>query len=139
MWPGLWWCGRRARPSAQSIYLRPFPWRTPMRLSRTRSRLALAVSVIVAAGAAVTTAIAAHAAAGCQVTYTVSSQWPGGFGANVSVNNLGDAISSWRLTWSFSAGQTITQLWNGTYTQSGSQVTVNNVSYNGSIPTGGSQ
>ncbi|WP_425560803.1 non-reducing end alpha-L-arabinofuranosidase family hydrolase, partial [Luedemannella helvata] len=110
-----------------------------MRLSRRWSRVALAVSVIAAGGTAVTTAISANAAAGCQVTYSVSSQWPGGFGANVSVNNLGDPISSWTLTWSFAAGQAITQLWNGTYTQSGTQVTVTNVSYNGSIPTGGSQ
>ncbi|WP_256863380.1 arabinofuranosidase catalytic domain-containing protein [Microbispora sp. GKU 823] len=84
------------------------------------------------------THVASAATAGCQVSYTITNQWPGGFGANVSVNNLGDPISDWKLTWSFPAGQTITQLWNGTYTQSGSQVTVTNVSYNGSIPSGGS-
>ncbi|MER6008342.1 arabinofuranosidase catalytic domain-containing protein, partial [Nonomuraea angiospora] len=72
------------------------------------------------------------------MTYTVTNQWPGGFGANVSVNNLGDPINGWKLTWAFPAGQTITQLWNGTYTQSGSQVTVSNVSYNAGIPSGGS-
>ncbi|MBO4271075.1 cellulose-binding domain-containing protein, partial [Microbispora triticiradicis] len=81
---------------------------------------------------------ASAAAAGCQVTYTVSSEWPGGFNASVNVNNLGDPINGWSLTWAFPAGQTITQLWNGSYTQSGSQVTVTNVSYNGAIPSGGS-
>jgi len=55
----------------------------------------------------------------------------------VTITNFGDAVSSWKLTWAFAAGQTITQLWNGTYTQSGSQVTVNNASYNGAIPSGG--
>jgi len=99
----------------------------------------LAISVVVAAATAVTTAVAANAAAGCSVTYAVSSQWQGGFGASVNIKNLGDPLTSWRLTWSFSAGQTITQLWNGTPSQSGSQVTVTNVSYNGNIPTGGSQ
>ncbi|MGW0194222.1 arabinofuranosidase catalytic domain-containing protein [Nonomuraea sp. NPDC003201] len=84
------------------------------------------------------THVASAVAAGCQVTYTVTNQWPGGFGANVSVNNLGDPINGWKLTWAFPAGQTITQLWNGTYTQSGSQVTVSNVSYNAGIPSGGS-
>ena len=33
-------------------------------------------------------------------------------------------------------GQTISQLWNGSYTQSGANVTVTNASYNGSIAPG---
>ncbi|HZP53951.1 endo-1,4-beta-xylanase [Actinocrinis sp.] len=74
----------------------------------------------------------------CRVGYAVSSQWPGGFGVNVTITNLGAPVSSWKLSWSFTGGQTITQLWNGTYTQSGGNVTVSNVSYNGSIGTGGS-
>ncbi|OPG02368.1 alpha-L-arabinofuranosidase [Microbispora sp. GKU 823] len=108
--------------------------------SRRRLRLpAVAVAALLTAAAGVAgTHVASAATAGCQVSYTITNQWPGGFGANVSVNNLGDPISDWKLTWSFPAGQTITQLWNGTYTQSGSQVTVTNVSYNGSIPSGGS-
>ncbi|MET7836961.1 cellulose binding domain-containing protein, partial [Micromonospora sediminicola] len=36
---------------------------------------------------------AGAAAAGCSVTYAVSSQWQGGFGANVTVTNLGDPVS----------------------------------------------
>jgi hypothetical protein len=105
------------------------------------SRLRWIVAGTAAAGLVATglvTATAAHAATGCQVSYTISSQWQGGFGANVNVTNLGDPVNGWQLTWSFTAGQTITQLWNGSYTQSGSQVTVTNVSYNASIPTGGS-
>ncbi|GAA1801795.1 family 43 glycosylhydrolase [Luedemannella flava] len=104
---------------------------------RLRPWIVLA-SVASMAAAAVVTAVSAQAAAGCQVSYAVTNQWGGGFGANVSVNNLGDPVTSWRLTWTFAAGQTITQLWNGTASQSGSQVTVTNASYNGTIPTGGS-
>ena len=75
----------------------------------------------------------------CTVDYTITSQWPGGFGAALTiVNNGSTAISNWTLTWSFANGQTITQLWNGSETQSGANVTVNNLSYNGSIPAGGS-
>ncbi|WP_308169787.1 arabinofuranosidase catalytic domain-containing protein [Acrocarpospora catenulata] len=108
-------------------------------LFRRRLRLSAAVAALLTTGTGMAgTHVAAAAAAGCQVTYTVTNQWPGGFGANINVSNLGDPITSWRLTWSFPAGQTITQLWNGTYTQSGAQVTVTNVAYNGSIPTGGS-
>jgi hypothetical protein len=89
------------------------------------------------AGAGLITATAAHAGTGCQVGYTVTNQWSGGFGANVVVTNLGDPVNGWRLAWSFGAGQAITQLWNGSYTQSGAQVTVKDAGWNGSIATGG--
>jgi hypothetical protein len=75
----------------------------------------------------------------CDVTYAIASQWQGGFGASVTITNTGStAINGWTLTWSFANGQTITQLWNGSYTQSGSTVSVTNLSYNGTIAPGGS-
>jgi hypothetical protein len=92
-------------------------------------------AVLAAAGLTLASTTSAQAAAGCQVSYTVSSQWPGGFGANVVITNLGSPITSWTLAWSFADGQAITQLWNGSYTQTGTNVTVTNASYNGSIPT----
>jgi Glycosyl hydrolase family 62/Cellulose binding domain len=104
----------------------------------SRRRLWLATTAAVVGTATVIIAMPAQAAVGCQVGYAVTNQWSGGFGTNVSVANLGDPVTSWRLTWTFTAGQTITQLWNGSATQSGAQVTVTNASYNGSIPTGGS-
>jgi len=74
----------------------------------------------------------------CHIAYSITTQWPGGFGAAITINNTGTiAISSWTLTWTFANGQTITQLWNGTETQSGANVTVNNLSYNGTIAAGG--
>lgn len=42
-------------------------------------------------------------------------------------------IQAWTLTWSLPNGQTITQLWNGNVSQSGANVTVGNLSYNGTI------
>jgi hypothetical protein len=75
----------------------------------------------------------------CHVAYTITNQWPGGFGASVTIDNTGTtALSNWTLTWTFANGQTITQLWNGNETQSGAAVKVTNLSYNGSIPAGGS-
>jgi Glycosyl hydrolase family 62/Cellulose binding domain len=101
-----------------------------------RAWLACAVSTAFAAFGLIAVA-PAQAATGCQVAYTVTSQWTGGFGADVSVTNLGSPVSSWQLAWSFADGQTITQLWNGSSTQSGAQVTVSSASYNGSLATGG--
>jgi hypothetical protein len=99
----------------------------------------MSAGVALLAAATVVVALPAGAAtAACSVNYAVSSQWQGGFGANVSITNLGDPVSSWTLTWSYGPGQTVTQAWNTTLTQSGSAVTAKNVSYNGSIATNGS-
>src|SRR4051794_16569690 len=107
-----------------------------MRITRPRALvLGFGVASLVAAGGLVTVAAQA-ATAGCAVTYAVTSQWPGGFGASVNLTNVGDPVSSWKLTWSFTAGQAVTQGWNGTFTQSGAQVTVANASWNGGIGTG---
>jgi lysophospholipase L1-like esterase len=67
----------------------------------------------------------------------VSSQWTGGFGAAVDVTNLGDPLTGWTLEFAFGAGQTVTQLWNGSVTQSGSSVTIRNAGWNGTVATGG--
>ncbi|WP_308170103.1 pectinesterase family protein [Acrocarpospora catenulata] len=80
----------------------------------------------------------ASAAPGCRVTYAISSQWAGGFGADITITNLGDPLSSWQLRWNFTAGQTVVQGWNATYSQSGTAVTATNVSYNGALATGAS-
>ncbi|WP_203855141.1 family 43 glycosylhydrolase [Plantactinospora mayteni] len=107
-------------------------------MSRTPGKSMLAAGVAAALVMVGMTVTGASAAAGCRVTYTISSQWPGGFGANVTIDNLGDPVNGWQLTWSFGAGQTITQLWNGSFTQSGPNVTVTNTDWNGSLPTNGS-
>src|SRR3954453_19265874 len=111
----------------------------PMRRFRSpfRSAVAVAATAVVAAGVVRSGSLAAHAAAGCRVVYTVTSQWQGGLGASVNVTNLGDPVPSWGPTRAFPAGQTVTQLWNGTVTQSGAQVAVVNAAWNGGIGTGG--
>jgi hypothetical protein len=108
-----------------------------MRFKRQRVALVAAATVGLLIAAAGVTAIVAHAAVGCQVTYGVSSSWPGGFTGTITVRNLGDPLTSWQLRFSFAAGQTITQTWNGTHSQSGGNVTISNVSYNGNLGTNG--
>ncbi|HET8842819.1 MAG TPA: cellulose binding domain-containing protein, partial [Ktedonobacteraceae bacterium] len=73
----------------------------------------------------------------CKVVYSVASQWQGGFGANLAITNTGTAtINGWSLKFSFANGQTITQLWNGSFTQSGANVTITNASFNATIAPG---
>ncbi|MEU8255713.1 cellulose-binding domain-containing protein [Micromonospora inaquosa] len=108
-----------------------------------RARPAATLVVVAALAAAATTAGAALltgpavAAQGCQVDYT-PNQWPGGFTANIKVSPGDAAVSSWTVTWTYAGDERVTSGWNATVSQSGSTVTARSMSYNGSIPAGGS-
>lgn len=72
----------------------------------------------------------------CVVSY---DQHDWGSGATVTVtirNNGSSAINRWTLAWNFPGNQKITDLWCGSYTQSGTSVTVSNASWNAVIPAG---
>ena len=76
---------------------------------------------------------------GCHVTYTNVNQWNTGFQVAITIQNTGTiGLTSWKLSWTFPNNQQITGLWNGSYVQSGEEVTVANLSYNGSVPAGSS-
>lgn len=107
-----------------------------MHRSHRRVLVALLAAGAVAAGGALATTSARAATAGCRVTYTVTSQWSGGFGADVAVTNLGDPVAGWTLRWAFPAGQAVTQAWNAAVSQSGSTVTATNAAWNGGLGTG---
>lgn len=81
---------------------------------------------------------AAAASATCQVSYSVSSSWPGGFTAGITITNEGSATTSWTLAFAFPSGQQVSSGWNGTFTQSGANVSVASESYNGALATGAS-
>jgi alpha-L-fucosidase 2 len=75
---------------------------------------------------------------GARATYAVSSSWPGGFQAEVTVTAGSSPIRGWTVSWTFPNGQVVNQIWGGTHTQSGANVTVTNAAYNGALPAGGS-
>jgi xyloglucan-specific exo-beta-1,4-glucanase len=78
---------------------------------------------------------------GVHVGYVIANQWPGtpgGFTVNLTItNNSTTAINGWTLKFTFPGTQQVTQLWNGVASQTGSQVTVTNASWNGTIPANG--
>ncbi|MFI6660926.1 endo-1,4-beta-xylanase [Streptomyces sp. NPDC050523] len=74
----------------------------------------------------------------CTAAYRVTSQWDTGFTGQVKISCSGASLSSWKASWTFGAGQQITQAWNATCAQSGSAVSCANASYNGSVPDGSS-
>ena len=83
----------------------------------------------------------AYAANACNVVYTISPQNSSQFGATLNIENTGTiAWTSWSLTWTFANGQTISNSWNGTVSQSGANVTVSEQSGQTweNIPAGGS-
>ena len=72
------------------------------------------------------------------VTYSIANDWGSGATVNVTItNNSSAAISAWTLAWTFPGNQKITNLWNGSYTQSSTSVSVTNLSYNGTIAANG--
>jgi hypothetical protein len=105
-----------------------------------KRRLALltAATVVVAGGVASAIAPAGAAAAGCQVDYSVTSQWSGGFTAAVHVTNLGSPLTAWTLGFDFTAGQKVTQGWNAAWSQTGTRVSATNLAWNGSLGTNAS-
>ncbi|MBO1331046.1 glycoside hydrolase family 6 protein [Streptomyces sp. VRA16 Mangrove soil] len=96
---------------------------------------ALSLSGAACVGAVVATP--ASAATACTVDYKVQNQWDTGFTTAVTVTNNGSAVNSWNLTWSYSGNQKVTSGWNADISQSGADVTAKNVSYNGTLATGG--
>jgi cellulose 1,4-beta-cellobiosidase len=71
------------------------------------------------------------------VSYS-KNDWGSGFTATIIITNNGSsAINGWTLTWSFPGNQTITNLWSGSYTQTGQSVSVTNLGYNNIIPANG--
>jgi hypothetical protein len=75
----------------------------------------------------------------CAVHYAVNSSWPGGFSGSITMTNNGSTvINPWQLTFTFPAsGEGVQGGWDGTWSQSGQQVTVNAASWNATIPANG--
>ena len=75
----------------------------------------------------------------CHVGFTVTNAWNTGFQVALSIQNTSTvALNGWTLTWTFPGSQQISQLWNGAATQTGTTVSVTNLSYNATIAPGAS-
>lgn len=109
-----------------------------MQINGRRRRLAVAGAAVAALGAGALTIASAgpvHAEAGCEVDYTVVSDWGGGFQANVAIT-AAEAVDGWTLAWEFPAGTTVSSAWNVDWSQSGSSFTGSDVGWNAAIGAG---
>ncbi|MET8942671.1 cellulose binding domain-containing protein [Streptomyces sp. NPDC004542] len=73
----------------------------------------------------------------CRVQYDLVNQWPDGFQATVTVTT-DEALSGWRVAWSFRDGQSVGQMWDASFSQHGSRVTAEAADYNKSVAAGDS-
>lgn len=75
----------------------------------------------------------------CSVGYRIVGQWPGGFQGEITIRNTGTgAIDGWTLGFAFANGQTVTNMWGGTPSQTGGSVRVAPASYTSTIAANGS-
>jgi hypothetical protein len=105
-------------------------------LNRPRARrLALAFSMTLAAGLVTFPAEIAHAAPACKVTYQKTWDNGSGFGANLTIENLGDPLTGWALTYAWPGNQRVGAGWSAQWSQAGANVTARNAPWNGGLAT----
>ena len=74
---------------------------------------------------------------GYVVTYSMND-WGSGATVNITIkNNTTTAVNGWTMVWTFPGNQTVTNMWNASYTQSGASVSAKNLDYNSVIPANG--
>jgi hypothetical protein len=86
----------------------------------------------------VTFTVPPPANADCAVRFSVNSAWSGGYNGSITITNKGStSINGWTLTFGLPPGDGIGSGWDGTWSQSGQNVTVKDANWNGAIPAGG--
>ena len=96
-------------PCADSTHSRPHGRRTGRALACVTG-----VTALVAAGLTAVSMSATAATAPCQVSYSVTGSWPGGFQAGMTITNNGSPITSWTLAFAFPGDQQVASGWSGT-------------------------
>jgi aryl-phospho-beta-D-glucosidase BglC (GH1 family)/cellulase/cellobiase CelA1 len=114
------------------------PRRTPRRPSRAQLRVEGLEERVVPSNPASNGAALVQTAptVSANVAFSVTSDWGSGFGASITINNTGSALSSWTLEFDFA--HNITEIWNAQIVSHvGNHYVIQNASYNGSVAAGG--
>jgi hypothetical protein len=77
-----------------------------------------------------------QAVTSCTVKFTNTDDWGAGFTGDLQVTNGGSAIGYWNLRWNFPSGQTLTDIWNASGTQTGAAISAFPVYYDEAIGSG---
>jgi acetylxylan esterase len=94
------------------------------------------VSASSSAVAVTTPGIGGGGSAGGTASVAITNAWDTGYCATLTVTNNTSATITWQVT--IPVDGTITNLWNGTFTQSGGTATVRGASFNAVLAPGGS-
>ncbi|MEV8097055.1 glycosyl hydrolase family 18 protein [Kitasatospora sp. NPDC085879] len=109
-----------------------------MRKRRFRLPLLAAGTLLAPLVAVALPATAAHAA-GATATFAKDQDWGTGYGGSYTISNgTTSAINGWTLEFDLPANNSVSSLWNASYTVASSHVTVKNPSWQPTIPAGGS-
>jgi len=74
----------------------------------------------------------------CTATAAVTTSWPGGYQASVSVKNTGAlALTPWVVTWHVPTGVTLVSGWNATVIQDATAIVASSPSWQMTLPAGG--
>ncbi|WP_432922157.1 cellulose binding domain-containing protein [Microbispora sp. CA-135349] len=103
---------------------------------------ALLTSALVAASAAPASAATPWRTYQCEglhasVSYRVTNSWNTGFLGEVRIENSGDVIRNWELTWDWTGAQHVAGVGGVGYTQIGRTVYVNGLPHNSDVPAAG--
>ncbi|MFC8453074.1 cellulose binding domain-containing protein [Kitasatospora sp. NPDC057223] len=127
----------RARSGLTTPTSSPSPTATPTSSPSPTATPTATASPTATATASPSPTASPTAAGPCSVHY-VLSDWGTSFNGDVTIKNTGGApVNGWQLAFAFPGNQSVTQMWNAGYTQSGKQVTATNPSsYNTTIAAG---
>jgi hypothetical protein len=104
-------------------------------IMKNLSKISIISSLCLALGLIASGSASAQSA--CSVSYTTVNSWGSGAQINVAATNNGAAVTAWEVCWTFAGNETISNLWDGTFTATGNNVCVTNAAYNGSLAANG--
>jgi Cellulose binding domain len=118
---------RRPRPGRVLLWFAPL------------AAAAVAATVLVSMNRSVVTLHdAADSASPLEASYQAGANWGTGYSGQYTITNAGTSTATgWTLAFTLPAGTSLTSLWNGTYTDNASQVTVTSDSWDAAVAPGG--
>ena len=124
-----------SRIRRRRVLLRPIPLLTAAVV--VAATAATAAFLVSSNGSGVTLHNAADSATPLEANYQAASNWGTGYTGQYTITNPGTAaVNGWKLVFALPKGTSLTSLWNGTYTDTGGQVTVTNEGWNGTVGPG---
>jgi Cellulose binding domain len=100
---------------------------------------AVAAAVVARSGGVLAVRDTADSASPLSASFQAVTSWDNGYTGQYTITNNGTAgVPGWTLAFRLPAGTSLSSLWNGSYTDSGGQVTVTSDGWDATVKAGGS-